>query len=116
MMPTCRHSGAFYDPMECWNGLAEKYAHDPEYMRKYQDDYAYHGTHSLINWMWSGMGLKSLKAVILAGAKEPDTARKLGFIPEPDFHKAISMAQEMVGSGATIAYPVVPPLFCVDVP
>ncbi len=105
----------FYDPEECWDGLAEKYAQDPEYIRKYQDDYAYHGTHSLMNWMWSGMVLRHLKGVILAGAKEPETAKKIGFIPAADFNTAISMAREMAGNGATMAYQVVPPMFCVDV-
>jgi hypothetical protein len=106
----------FYDPMECWDALSEKYANNSEYIRKYQDDYAYHGTHCLMNWMWSGMSLKNLNAVILAGARQPDTARKIGFIPEPDFDRAISMAKEMAGRDATITYPVIPPLFCVDVP
>lgn len=102
------------DPVESWDTLAEPYATNPRYLRLYQDAYAYHGTHSLINWMWSGMGLKQVKAVILAGAKEPETARKIGFIPAPDLDTAISMAREMTGEASQLAYQVIPPLFCVD--
>jgi hypothetical protein len=121
-----RHHGAYkdfwdndledhYDPEECWDGLSEKYAENPNYIRKYRDEYAYHGTHGLINWMWSGMGMRHVKGVVLAGAKEPETARKIGFTPAPDFSYAIAMAREMTGNDASMAYQVIPPLFCVDV-
>ena len=105
----------YTDPVECWDSLAESYAANPVYTRLYRDSFAYHGTHSLINWMWSGMGLKHVKAVILAGAKQPKTAQKLGFIPHHDLEGAISMAREMAGPSPKVAYQVIPPLFCVDV-
>ena len=60
-----------YDPQECWDELAEPYAMNPLYLRHYRDNFAYHGTHCLINWMWSGMSMKHVQGVILAGAKEP---------------------------------------------
>jgi hypothetical protein len=121
-----RHHGAYkdfwdndledhYDPEECWDTLSEKYAENPGYIRKYRDEYAYHGTHGLINWMWSGMGMRHVKGVILAGAKEPETAKKIGFTPAPDFSSAIAMARDMAGGDASMAYQVIPPLFCVDV-
>jgi hypothetical protein len=105
----------FYNPEECWNELSESYAQNPEYIRKYRDHYAYHGAHCLINWMWSGMGMKHPGAVILAGAKEPDTARKLGFTAARDLNTAAAMAREWAGSNAAIAYQVMPPVFCVDI-
>jgi hypothetical protein len=121
-----RHHGAYrdfwdndledhYDPEECWNALSEKYADNPEYIRNYRNDYAYHGTHGLINWMWSGMGMRHVKGVILAGAKEPETARKIGFTPASDLSSAIAMAREMAGGDGSMAYQAIPPLFCVDV-
>jgi hypothetical protein len=103
------------DPVECWDTLAEPYATNPRYIRLYQDAYAYHGTHVLMNWVWSGMCFKHVKAVILAGAKEPETARKIGFIPAPDLNTAISMAREMTGAASQLACQVIPPQFCVDV-
>jgi hypothetical protein len=103
------------DPVECWNALAEPYAADSRYMRLYRESLAYHGTHSLMNWMWSGMGLRHVHSVILAGAKEPLTARKIGFIPAPDLDHAIAQAREAAGPGSTIAFQVIPPLFCADV-
>jgi hypothetical protein len=104
----------FYHPVECWDGLSESYARNPEYIRKYQDNYAYHGTHCLMNWMWSGMGLKHLSEVILAGAREPETARKIGFTPAKDFNTALGMAKEGAGNDKAMAYMVIPPMFCAD--
>ncbi len=109
------HLPEYEDPVRCWEELAGRYADDPRYTRLYRDEFAYHGTHGLINWMWSGMGMRHVRAVILAGAKEPHTARKLGFIPEPDLSRAIDHAREMTCRDARITYQVVPPLFCVDV-
>lgn len=105
----------FTDPVRCWEELADSYAENQLYIRLYREEFAYHGAHGLINWAWSGMGLRHVQAVILAGAKEPDTARKIGFIPEPTLERAIARAREMTGPGASIAYQAIPPLFCVDV-
>jgi hypothetical protein len=111
-----RDLAQFYDPEKCWNELAEPYAQNPEYIGRYQHDYAYHGTHALMLWMWSGMGLRRLKGVILAGAREPNIAQKIGFVPAPDLNSALAMAREMAGSESTMAYQVIPPLFCADLP
>lgn len=110
-----RDLAQFGDPESCWETLADRYADDPGYLEKYRNGFAYHGTHSLINWFWSGMALRRVRAVILAGAKEPETAKKIGFIPAGNLSHAIDMAREMAGDDATIAYPVMPPLFGVDV-
>ncbi|MEW5735564.1 MAG: lactate racemase domain-containing protein [Thermodesulfobacteriota bacterium] len=104
-----------FDPELCWRELAEKYAADTRYLSMYRTGFAYHGTHSLMNWMWSGMALKSLSAVILAGAKEPATAEKMGFVPARDLSTALAMARERLGRDARIICPVIPPLFAVDV-
>jgi len=104
-----------FDPVECWESLAEAYADNPRYVRLYREAFAYHGTHGLINWMWSGMGLRHVKAVILAGAKEPLTAEKIGFLPEPTLERALDRAREMTGPSSRVFYQVIPPLFCVDV-
>lgn len=104
-----------YDPDVCWSRLSEKYAGDPRYCRLYRDAYAYHGTHSLMNWMWSGRCMQHVGEVILAGAREPRTARKIGFTPAPDFATALSMAREKAGRRSSIGYQFIPPLFCMDV-
>jgi hypothetical protein len=107
----------YYNPEECWDELAESYAQNPGYIKKYRDNYAYHGTHCLINWIWSGMSMKHPAEVILAGARQPDTARKIGFTPAKDFTAAVAMARERSGLGrdAAIACPVIPPMFSVNV-
>jgi len=103
------------DPEFCWEKLSEPYARNSEYIEKYRDHFAYHGTHGLINWMWSGMAMRHVKGVILAGAKQPDVARKIGFIPAQNLDVAIDMATEMTGRSAAIGYQVMPPLFSVEV-
>jgi lactate racemase len=105
----------FRDPVDCWDQLADRYADDEGYLEKYRHQYAYHGTHCLINWFWAGMAQRQVKSVILAGAKEPETARKIGFIPARDLDAAIAMALEMTGPHSSIGYPVMPPLFGVEV-
>jgi hypothetical protein len=104
----------YQDPEACWNDLSDAYAENPRYIKRYQDHFAYHGTHSLINWTWGGMALRQLKGVILAGAKDPDVARKIGFIPAGNFTSAVAMAREMAGNSPSMAYQLVPPIFCMD--
>ena len=104
-----------YDPDVCWSELSEKYAENPRYLSLYRNAYAYHGTHSLMNWMWSGRCMRHVGEVILAGAKEPVTARRIGFTPVGDFRTALSMAREKAGLGSTVGYQFIPPLFCLDV-
>lgn len=104
----------FENPIECWDRLSESYARNPRYMNLYRHHYAYHGSHGLINWTWSGMGMKHPGQVILAGARQPETARKIGFIPARDFPTALGMAREKSGKNASIAYQVIPPLFSVE--
>ncbi len=109
------HLPEYADPVSCWDGLSEQYAEDSRYLRLYRDGYAYHGAHSLINWMWSGMGMRHVGGVILAGARYPAVAHKLGFTPAGDLERAIAMAREMAGPGARVACQVIPPLFCANV-
>ncbi len=101
----------YREPEECWDKLAEAYARDPAYIEAYRDRYAYHGAHVLMNWCWSGSALRYVKAVILAGARSKGTAEKIGFIPADDLESAFQKAYSMIGSDASIAYPVMPPLF-----
>lgn len=103
----------YTDPEVCWSALSESYAHNQKYLEKYRNGYAYHGTHALINWMWSGMAMRHVNGVILAGAREPETARKIGFIPADSLESAIDMARDMAGKTAAIGYQVIPPLFSV---
>jgi hypothetical protein len=106
----------FRDPEGCWKELAEPYAANPVYLEKYRNHYAYHGTHVLMNWFWSGMALRYLKGVVLAGAKEPATARKIDFIPQTGLSKAIDLAREMAGPSATVGFMAMPPHFVTEVP
>jgi len=103
------------DPEFCWEKLSDPYANNSDYIQKYQDHFAYHGTHGLINWMWSGMALKHVKGVILAGARQADVARKISFTPARNLDAAIDMAKEMTGKDAAIGYQVMPPLFSVEI-
>lgn len=104
-----------YNPVACWDDLSESYAENPRYLDLYRNGYAYHGTHSLINWMWSGRCMEHVGHVILAGAKDYRTAKKIGFTPAPDFPTALSMAREITGNSPSMVYQVIPPLFCIDI-
>jgi len=106
---------SFTDPVRCWDELAQEYADNPRYLRLYRDHCAYHGTHSLINWMWSGMCLKHLSAAIITGARQEETVRKIGFLPARDLAQAILLARDLLGGSPSIGCQVIPPLFCVDV-
>jgi len=104
-----------YDPEDCWRALAEPYAQNPIYLEKYRHGFAYHGTHGLINWMWSGMALRQVKGVVLAGARQPKTARKIGFLPASDLNSGLDLARELAGRDASVGYQMIPPLFGVEV-
>jgi hypothetical protein len=59
--------------------------------------------------------MRHVGGVILAGARDPAVARKLGFTPAVGLERAISMAREMAGPASRVTCQVIPPLFCADV-
>lgn len=103
------------DPQEIADHYEEKFAQNPEYIDKYRYHFAYHGVHPLYAWYWGAYSLKHLRQVIVAGAKEPETARRLGFQPASSMSQAISMAEDIVGRECTISYPFMPFPYAIDI-
>jgi len=103
------------DPFEIWDLYAEDFAHRPEYIYKYRYGYAYHGVHPLILWGQAAYPLRQVSKVFLAGAKDFETARLMGFEPFATVEEAIAEAERILGKDCSISYPVMPPTVICDV-
>ena len=81
---------------------AAEISNDTEYRFKYSNYYTYHPFHAMS--MISGGSVPALKtaAVFIAGAKAPQYARGMGFIPTRNFDEAYSRALKIVGKNPRI--------------
>ncbi len=79
----------------------EHYADDlcsnPEYIRKFRDEHAYHPFHGLQLTYMGGIALDLTRAIYIAGAKAPGFARGMGCIPTNTFEEAVKHAYRYVG-------------------
>lgn len=103
------------DPQQIHDLFEEKYANDPRYIDKYRNQYSFHGVHPFFAWYWASYALKHLHSTIVAGAKEPQTAERLGFIPAKTLEQAIDMAKDIKGKNCSIAYPFIPSVYVTEV-
>ena len=110
-----KHLPEYRDPDAIIKDLEETYAKDQNYIDRYRFDHAYHGVHPILAWYWASKGMSHVKEVIVAGAKDPQVAKRLGITPAADLTEAISRAEEIMGKDASIAYQFMPPAFSVDV-
>jgi hypothetical protein len=99
------------DPFEIWDLYAEDFARRPEYVHRYRYAHAFHGAHPLILYGQGAYALRHLSRVFLAGAEEPEVARRLGFEPFPTVEEAIAEAERTLGRDCSITYQVIPPFF-----
>jgi hypothetical protein len=109
------HLPEYQDPEAIITDLEETYARDQNYIDRYRYDYAYHGVHALLAWYWAAKGMSHVKTVIVAGAREPKVAEKLGLVPAKDMTEAIAKAEEIMGKDASITYHYFTPMAGVDV-
>jgi nickel-dependent lactate racemase len=81
---------------------AERLATDTEYCFKYSNYYTYHPFHAMS--MISGGSVPALRtsAVFMPGAKAPEYARGMGFIPVSTFAEAMQRAEKLVGKNPRI--------------
>jgi nickel-dependent lactate racemase len=93
------------DPFVLWDLYAEEYAHRPEFVYKYRYGFGFHGVHPLILWGQGAYGLRYMGKVFLAGAKDPEAARLLGFEPFSTVEEAIAEAERLIGKDCSISYP-----------
>jgi hypothetical protein len=99
------------DPFDVWDKHAEEFAARPEYVERYRTGYGFHGSHPLILYGQGAYQLRHLSRVFLAGAEEPEVARRLGFEPFPSVEEAIAEAERTLGADCSITYQVLPPFF-----
>lgn len=84
------------DADEIRNRYEKEFAENPIYIEKYRFGHAYHGVHPFYMWYWAENGQKHVGHVICAGAEEPETARRLGWIPAKDLATALEMAKDLL--------------------
>jgi len=93
------------DPFVLWELYAEEYAHRPEFVHKYRYGFGFHGVHPLILWGQGAYGLRYVGKVFIAGAKDPEVARLLGFEAFATVEEAIAEAERLIGKDCSISYP-----------
>jgi nickel-dependent lactate racemase len=93
------------DPFVLWELYAEEYAHRPEFVHKYRYGFGFHGVHPLILWGQGAYGLRYVGKVFVAGAKDPEAARLLGFEAFATVEEAIAEAERLIGKDCSISYP-----------
>lgn len=103
------------DPYDIWDFYAEDFAHRPEYVHKYRYAYGFHGVHPLILWGQGAFPLRYLSRVFLAGAKDFEAARRVGFEPFATIEEAITEAESSLGKDCSITYHPAPPAFITSV-
>src|SRR5438034_1099552 len=78
-------------------------------------DVAVYGVHPLILWGQGAFPLKHLGRAFLAGAEDPDAARRVGFEPFATVEEAVAEAEASLGKDCSIAHPSMPPMFLTSV-
>ena len=76
---------------------AERIATDPEWCFRYSQQYAYHPFHAMSMVSGGAVPLKRTAAVFMPGARKPQYARGMGFIPTRTFDEAMERARKIVG-------------------
>ncbi len=98
------------DPYELWNLFSDDFAHRPEYIHKYRYGYGFHGSHPFFMWNTRGAPSRHLGSMFLAGAKDFDVARKMGFEPFATVEEAIAEAENRLGADCSITFHAMPPI------
>ena len=99
------------DPYEIWDFYAEDFAHRPEYVHKYRYGFGFHGVHPLILWGQGAFAFRHLSRILLAGAKDFETAKRIGFEPFETVEEALAEAEATLGTDCSIVFPPMPPMY-----
>jgi lactate racemase len=78
-------------------GYADDLCSQPEYIRKFRYEFAYHPFHGLQLMYMGGIALDFARAIYIVGAKAPGFARGMGCIPTKTFEEAVKHASRHVG-------------------
>lgn len=97
------------------NSYEREFAENPIYVEKYRFGHAYHGAHPFYMWYWAENGQKHVGHIICAGAEEPETCRRLGWLPAKDLATALEMAKDLLNDrDPNIAMLHCPPLLMAE--
>ncbi len=92
-----------------------EFAHRPEYIKQYREEYAYHGVHPFYMWYWGENGRAHVGKVICVGAEDRRAAQVMGWDAADSMEEALEMAQTFVGRAPSVSHLHVPPINMVDV-
>lgn len=94
--------------------MAERYeanfAGRPEYVAAYRRRFAHHGLEPFHVWYQAWNVLSQVGKVIVVGAPKA-TAARFGFEVASSLERALDLAREHAGKDASLAVPVVPPVY-----
>jgi hypothetical protein len=102
------------DAFELQRRFEAEFARDAGYRHLYRTGKAYHGVHPFYMWYWGEAGRAHLGKVIVVGAKEPETAARLGWDTAPTMDEALSMAQSYLGHRPSVTFFRMPPIVMAD--
>ena len=97
------------DPLEVWDFYADEFANRPEYVHQYRFGHGYHGAHPFFMYCRVIFPRRHLAATFVAGARDRDAVRRLGYEPFDSLDDAIREAENRLGTDCTIAYHATPP-------
>lgn len=94
--------------------VEEAYLNNERYSDQYRNKFAYHGTHVLMTYYFSVLGLQNVGKVIVAGAKSRRALECLGFDYALNLDEAIDVSKKHLGENCSIAYFYYPPMFIAE--
>lgn len=94
--------------------VEKTYLNNETYSEQYRNKFAYHGTHVLMTYYFSVLGLQNVGKVIVAGAKSRRALERLGFEYAKDLDDAIDASKKYFGENCSIAYFCYPPMFIAE--
>lgn len=86
-------------------------AQDARAIDAYRSGRAHHPLLPYVDWSGCGPALGRLGAVVVAGCRDHDAARALGFVPTVGLGAALQMARARSGAAARIGFLLAPPYF-----
>ncbi|MCC7370247.1 MAG: DUF2088 domain-containing protein [Chloroflexi bacterium] len=102
------------DAFELQHRFEAEFAQDAGYRHLYREGKAYHGVHPFYMWYWGEAGRAHLGKVIVVGAREPETAARLGWDTATSMDEALAFAQSYLGHRPSVTFFRMPPLVMAD--
>jgi hypothetical protein len=91
------------DPYEIMRRFADDYARRPEYLEAYRRRFGFHPVHGILA-VYPLKRLDHVRRVIVAGPRDPEVPRHVGFDSAPSVEEAVARAEALHGRDCAIAY------------